>query len=141
MYEDGQNNGGAPAGGYIKLMSGGNGRCRETAPQPSGKGVVLLSLQAHLGHVPNYKKIETFKSIVLSLEKRQMEETALMMKSPSRAPAGGSLSLDHPLVLAIFGILKIFSLTSHTSLEEYGNPLFTLGMKQVAWHLVGSQAC
>ncbi|NLA91628.1 MAG: FtsW/RodA/SpoVE family cell cycle protein [Synergistaceae bacterium] len=41
-----------------------------------------------------------------------------------------------PLLLAIFGILMIFSLTSHTSLEEYGSP-FALGMRQLEWLLAG----
>ena len=37
-----------------------------------------------------------------------------------------------PLVLNAFGILMIFSLTSHTALEEFGSP-FALGMRQVQW--------
>ena len=37
-----------------------------------------------------------------------------------------------PLVLSIFGILMIFSVTSHTSLEELGSP-FALGLIQVRW--------
>ncbi|MGI6784513.1 MAG: FtsW/RodA/SpoVE family cell cycle protein [Aminivibrio sp.] len=41
-----------------------------------------------------------------------------------------------PLLLAIFGILMIFSLTSHTSLEEYGSP-FALGLRQGEWLLAG----
>jgi len=40
-----------------------------------------------------------------------------------------------PLVLNAFGILMIFSLTSHTALEEFGSP-FALGMKQVQWFFV-----
>lgn len=41
-----------------------------------------------------------------------------------------------PLLLTIFGILMIFSLTSHTSLEEHGTP-FALGMRQAEWLLAG----
>jgi len=37
-----------------------------------------------------------------------------------------------PLVLNAFGVLMIFSLTSHTALEEFGSP-FVLGMRQVQW--------
>ncbi|MDI9370641.1 MAG: FtsW/RodA/SpoVE family cell cycle protein, partial [Synergistota bacterium] len=40
-----------------------------------------------------------------------------------------------PLVLNAFGILMIFSLTSHTALEEFGSP-FALGMRQVQWLLL-----
>ena len=40
-----------------------------------------------------------------------------------------------PLVLNAFGILMIFSLTSHTALEEFGSP-FALGIRQVQWLLV-----
>jgi len=41
-----------------------------------------------------------------------------------------------PLLLSFFGIMMIFSLTSHTSLEEYGSP-FALGLKQLQWLFVG----
>lgn len=41
-----------------------------------------------------------------------------------------------PLLLAIFGIMMIFSLTSQMALEEYGSP-FVLGLRQVEWLLVG----
>ena len=40
-----------------------------------------------------------------------------------------------PLVLNAFGILMIFSLTSHTALEEFGSP-FALGMRQVQWLVI-----
>ncbi len=41
-----------------------------------------------------------------------------------------------PLVLTAFGIMMIFSLTSQTSLEEYGTP-FAIGFRQVEWFLLG----
>lgn len=41
-----------------------------------------------------------------------------------------------PLVLTVFGIMMIFSLTSQTSLEEYGTP-FAVGFRQVQWFLFG----
>ena len=41
-----------------------------------------------------------------------------------------------PLVLTAFGIMMIFSLTSQTSLEEFGTP-FAIGFRQVEWFLIG----
>ena len=41
-----------------------------------------------------------------------------------------------PLVLTAFGIMMIFSLTSQTSLEEFGTP-FMIGFRQVEWFLIG----
>ena len=64
------------------------------------------------------------------------DEALLSRETPAVRPQADPFLWIIPLLLAIFGILMIFSLTSHTSLEEYGSP-FTLGMKQVHWLLVG----